>query len=262
MLALCDGPAALPESTVAAWAELILRRAAILGGCSVLFLQVFTPTRIGVFPEHFPLPSACPGQAPSTRIAQAAAQSGLRSRVLDLGARLREDAGKAALADPADPGWAGPAWPASAEHILQALAATGVSAPAEQPPAESAVLDANEIGRALLDRSREGIIQVQTGARLVLGHAAPEDWTRVLVIFDDGFLFAAPRALFSVLSRRFSEVHLVCSRDIDFSYVARVDGGVVIASVSERSVSPVPTDQWDISVVEWHYREALRLAAR
>ncbi len=260
LIGLCEGENVLPAETVNLWASCVIDRSALMGGCSVFFLQLITPVRLSVFPELFPLPVEYPADCPAARIGIAARQSGVERRVVDLSASLRAAADKASLIDAGSGLWSSRVGAAAAEIVLSALAASGCPAESLAPDEQTIALtqascDANAPGRAFLEGGRAAL---ETGARLTFGTRPAEMDDGAIIVFDDGFLFDHHRTFVAGLARRFHEIHLVCSRDVDFSYIARVGATTVLSAVSIATLARPPLGRFHLDAAEWHYNEKLR----
>ena len=256
LTSLCDDDG-FPAEISQAWSHCIIRRSAILGGCSVFFIQAVTPTKPSVFPEFISDSIGYPASCPVVRMLETTAHAGVSRRLIDLSVVLRRNPIKAEFAAPDGTGWEPAAADAAARRLVQALGTVGalqaLRQRLDQEVAETlAVLDANPCGRAYL----EGTSPVaERGARISYGSRSELIEAGALVIFDDKFLISHHRVVAECLASYFSEIHLIQSREIDFSFLARVGATNVIASVSIDSVASVPSDHWHLDAEEWRYSE-------
>jgi len=87
------------------------------------------------------------------------------------------------------------------------------------------------------------------GENTVYSNNSSDAIDEIVVIFGDSFMDFPNSSPILLFAEHFREVHFVWSSDIDYSYIARVDGTLVITETTERTMTSVPSDQFNLDVL-------------
>ena len=274
LLELCQIPDHFHGLHVDRWCKALARRKATFAESRIPYLHAFVPGKVGLFPDRFPLPLRYPERSPAAMVSGAAPNYGMAGCVLDIGAALRDDPARASFVEPSGTGWTEAGSVALARTVLTALAqlfGTGDRAligdaglravlqaggPAEAPANSSGVTTKREGENTICKTSRAiltngELLQGSTFALVNPDAVLP----CTLAVFGSPAVAAGQPAILDRFAAAFRIVRFVCSRDIDYSFVARADAAVVISLVVEHEMAHTPIDQYDIGVDEFWFND-------
>jgi hypothetical protein len=95
----------------------------------------------------------------------------------------------------------------------------------------------------------ENDVGFHVGSNVVFVNREPNANDKVIVLFGDSFAEYRPHLLTGMLAETFRELHFVWSISIDWNYVKRVKPDIVVSEATERFMTTLPDDGFDVDDV-------------
>jgi hypothetical protein len=105
---------------------------------------------------------------------------------------------------------------------------------------------ANDLARLFEQNVTKGGPVVHRSINVAFRNSDPDAIGETLVIFGDSFMDFQNSNATMLFAENFRETHFIWSPDIDYAYVARVGGTLVLSETAERFMISLPTDEYDI----------------
>ena len=280
----------LSPAAVEQWVDLLAQRYNNFSSCGVRYFHIFAPDKITILPQHVSVPLPYFDRHPIRLVTDTWRHRGLPNVLVDPSGAMRAAPDPGIYYLKTDTHWTYYAGALVLNMLLQQagydrhVAVDGREISryvatwdlggklAEIVQEENIWVKPLDTVRVAFDnptaqRFRENVnagkaVLHHQGTNVIYINDDPNAIDEIVVIFGDSFMEFRPSTPTFMFAEVFREVHFIWSANVDYSYVARVNGSLVVTELAERFMVSVPDDQFDLNaMVDRQIREIAQMEA-